>query len=101
MTECIAKKIEFVKALNDVYVKYQGNIDKIEYRVFKNKKFNYMNEWLVVEYRGGSFSAICCSGNSYAAIAAEITKCLYDGVYDQNDYFETLVTGEDWEEETV
>lgn len=101
MTECIAKKIEFVNALNDVYAKYQRNIDKIEYHVFKNKKFNYTNEWLVVEYKGGSFSAIHCSGNSYSAIAAEITKCLDDGFYDQNDYFETLVTSEEWEEETV
>lgn len=92
VSEELLNKVKAIKELNNVIPKYQRNIDNIEYELYEvhfeyegQERVNY-EEFLVVRYRGGAYSAICCNGNSFYAIMAELVKVLDHGNYNHERY---------------
>lgn len=90
--EELLDKVNAIKELNNVIPKYQRNIDNIEYELYEvhftyegQERINY-EEFLVVRYRGGAYSAICCTGDSFYVIMEELVKVLEHGNYNHVRY---------------
>lgn len=90
--EELLNKVNAVKELNNVIPKYQRNIDNIEYELYE-VNFTYegqervtYEEFLIVRYRGGAYSAICCTGDSFYAIMEELVRVLEHGNYNHDRY---------------
>lgn len=92
LDKCLLDKVAAIKELNSIIPKYQKNIENIEYEVYQFT-FTYngretigYEEFLVVRYKGGAYSAICCDGNSFYAIMKELVEVLEHGNYDHERY---------------
>ena len=71
-------KIEFVKGLDKAVSNKVGGIIKVEYVIFQHKEHeSWINEYLVVKYRGGAIQARNCSMNSNGAILEELAKMAF------------------------
>ena len=101
MTDCIRKKIEFVKELNAAITKVQPNVVAIRYRVLAHKVGKWYEEFLEIEYKGGAKTLRNCSGNSCSAILTEIARYLDHGMYDEIRFFETALADPNYTEETI
>ena len=54
LPEYLKKKVDFVKELSDVYSKYQRNVERIDYVVFKTTAdYDGKREFLIITYVGG------------------------------------------------
>ena len=88
LPEYLKKKVDFVKELSDVYSKYQHNVERIDYVVFKTTAdYDGKREFLIITYVGGGRTIKLCTGNSYSAIASEIANHLDNGYYDQVEFY--------------
>ena len=97
LLEYLQKKVDFVKELSDVYSKYQGNVERIDYVVFKyTANYDERREFLIITYVGGRRTIKICTGNSYSAIAREIASYLDNGYYDQIEFYKETISSPDW-----
>ena len=88
LPEYLKKKVDLVKELSDVYSKYQHNVERIDYVVFKTTAgYDGKREFLIITYVGGGRTIKLCTGNSYSAIASEIANHLDNGYYDQVEFY--------------
>ena len=82
--KCLTNNIEFVYKLNKAFGssstsdngKFVGNVDKIDYVCFYDPEFNYYDEFIVINYRGGAIQARNSNWNSLTAIFNEIGPML-------------------------
>lgn len=100
MTDCIRKKVEFVRELNDAVTKVQPNVASIRYRVLHHRD-GWHEEFLEITYNSDARTLRNCSGNSCSAILREIATYLDHGKYDEVEYFEKLRASADYTEETI
>ena len=92
LPEYLKKKVDFVKELSDVYSKYQHNVERIDYVVFKTTAdYDGKREFLIITYVGGGRTIKLCTGNSYSAIASEIANHLDNGYYDQVEFYKETI----------
>lgn len=98
LSEELKKKVNFVKELSEVYSKYQHNIQRMDYVVFKNTAAEYygIREFLIITYVGGKRTIVLCTGNSCSAIAKEITKYLDFSCYEQDEFYQTTISSSNW-----
>lgn len=98
MTDCVKRKIEFVKELNKTLPHYLAGIEEVEYVVFEHKDNpNWYREYLVITYTGGAETIRNCTGNSSGAIFEEIAKYVFYGYYDEVIDFQNLMADtENW-----
>lgn len=96
LTESLKKKINFVKDLNAATVKVQRNVVKVSYEVYEHASYG-TQEYLVVEYNGGAFSARNCNGNSCSAVFEELSKLLEHGYYDEVEDWADIAGSDQWE----
>ena len=101
MTDCIRKKIEFVKELNAAITKVQPNVVAIRYRVLAHRPTEWYEEYLEIEYSSGARTLRHCSGDSCSAILTEISRYLNSGYYGEIAYFESLFASGEYIEETI
>lgn len=90
--ECLREKVELVRDLSKVIVRGQRNVEEVEYELYEVhwtyegiERTGY-EEFLVVRYKGGAYSAIPSNGNSFYAYFNEIAKVLEHGNYDHERY---------------
>lgn len=83
LTEELKDKISFVNNLSIAITSSLSWITKISYEVFENTKYDYIQEYLKVEYKGGAYAIRNCNGNSRTAIFEEVAKLLNGGYYDE------------------
>ena len=88
MKEYLNKKVNFVHGLSKVIAKVQDNVESIDYIVLRNKDFDCISEYLVINYKGGAKTVRTCTGDSCSAIFIEISKYLNSGYYDETPYLE-------------
>lgn len=97
LPEELKKKVDFVKELSEVYSKYQHNIQRMNYVVFKTTAGYYgIREFLIITYNGGKRTIVLCTGNSCSAIAKEITKYLDFGYYAQEEFYQRTIFSPYW-----
>jgi hypothetical protein len=75
-----------------------GSIIDLTYEVFEkvNTTNEYIQEYLVVTYRGGSKTYRSCNMNSLSAILREIGKLSDGGYYDELVNYKNISTSEEW-----
>ncbi len=88
MKEYLNKKVNFVHSISKAITKVQDNVESIDYIVLRNKDFDCVSEYLVINYKGGAKTVRTCTGNSCSAIFIEISKYLNSGYYDETSYLE-------------
>ena len=97
LKEYLKKKVDFVKELSNVYSKYQRNVERIDYVVFKTTAdYDGRREFLIITYAGGGRTIRLCTGNSYSAIAREIAKYLDNGYYDHVEFYKETISSPNW-----
>ena len=92
----VLNKVNFIKELNEVIVKYHGGVNSVEYIVFKHKETEHMEEFLVITYEGGAKSIRNCSGNSFSAVFEELSRYLDTGYYSELEYFRNIENDPNW-----
>lgn len=93
----IESKINFVEQIEAALLPVQRNLDAISYDVFCNTAQNHCKEYLVITYRGGARTVRNCTGNSCAAILAEISRYLNDGYYEEVEFYDALTPENGWQ----
>lgn len=93
MTKGMEKKVNFVKELSKTIVKVQENVTGIEYRIYQNTepgREDWIEEFLVIDYKGGARTVRTCNGNSCSAVLVEIAKYLEHGYYSEESDLKNL-----------
>lgn len=93
LTQGMKKKVNFVQELNAAIVKVQENVTGIEYRIYQNTERdheNWIEEFLVINYKGGARTVRTCNGNSCSAVLEEIAKYLEHGYYSEESDLKNL-----------
>lgn len=97
LPEELKKKVNFVKELSEVYSKYQYNIQRMDYVVFKSTTGRYgIREFLIITYVGGKRTIVLCTSNSCSAIAKEIAKYLDFSCYEQDEFYQRTISSPNW-----
>lgn len=98
LAELLGKK-KFVDCIGQVcgYC-HCGSIYSLTYEVFEkvNTDHVYIQEYLVVTYRGGFKTYRNCNINSLFAILIEIGKLADGGYYKELDDYKKISTSEEW-----
>lgn len=84
--DLLNEKKEQIKDLSNVIIKYQNNIDNIEYQVYTNTFEDFYYEFIIITYKSGSFVAKDCTWNSFSANMSVISECLEGGEYYNKKY---------------
>jgi len=100
MREELINKVKFVKELNEAVSKNQANVESIEYRVYTHVN-GCIQEYLVINYKGGARTVRNCNGNSTSAIFGEIARYLDSGYYNEVGNLEKLEANPDWTLEII
>ena len=95
--EELKSKIAFVRGLNKTISNNIDNVVSIRYDVFKHKERGWVDEYLIIEFKGGSYLARNCSRDSKIAILREIARLVVGGYYEENKTYESHLN-EDWEQ---
>ena len=77
LNETLKDKIKFVADLSKVIGGKVSGIESLDYIVAKHKTQDWIDEYLLVKYKGGAIQARNCSWNSLAAIVDELSKMIY------------------------
>ncbi len=98
--DCISK----TKLVNDISKALKNQrpfstltIDKVELKIFLNKKNMWFEEYVVVTYIGGSIATIRNTCNSVGYTFKNIGKLINGGYYDEVDEYKKLCKDESWE----
>lgn len=77
-----------------------GGITELTYEVFErvDTEHEWIQEYLVVTYRGGSKTYRSCNMNSLSAILREIGKLADGGYYDELTDYKNISTSEKWKQ---
>ena len=89
-------KVKFVNELNNVIPKYKTNVEFIEYRVYEHTEKGWTQEYLVINYNGGSKTVRNCNGNSFSSILQEVSRYLDSGYYDEVDDLKYYENSPNW-----
>ena len=94
----LMEKIAFVRSLSKILGQYIDNVSSLDYKVFKNKKEGYIDEYLVINFKGNGFLARNSSCNSKIAILREIARLCAGGYYEEVIDYKKHFNEEVWEE---
>ena len=94
----LKRKQAFVKEMGETLSQYIGHIASCEYKVFKNTKQGFYDEYLVIHFVGGGWLARRCNWNSCLAILQELAKYIEGGYYEEVDDIKALENDPDWVE---
>ena len=92
----LENKIKFVQELSKTISTFQPNIESIEYVVFKHSVRTWTQEYLVINYNGGSKTVRNCNGNSISAILKELVNYLDSGYYEEVEYLTDYENSPNW-----
>lgn len=84
MDKTLLEKVQAVSELSKTISKYQANVEKVEYKVFEVA--TGIEEFVVITYVGGAYSAIRSNCNSFSAILKIISEYLDSGNYNHKDF---------------
>lgn len=92
----IENKIKFVKSLSESIVPFKSGVVSIDYRVFEYPEKGWTQEYLVINYDGGSKTVRNCNGNSFSSILQEVSRYLDSGYYDEVDDLKYYENSPNW-----
>ncbi len=75
--------------LSEVITKYQSNVEEVRFELYEKEPEGWREEFIIVKYKGGAFSAIGVNGNNFAANYRVVGEVLTSGIYD-HDYYEKV-----------
>lgn len=93
MNKTLLEKVQFVSELSETISKYQRNVEKVEYKVFDVN--GGIEEFVVITYVGGAYSAIRSNWNSFSSIIRIISNYLDSGDYDHQHYLYCQENGQE------
>ncbi len=82
-------KAKQIADLSEVIVKCQGNVKEVRFELYEKEPEGWYEEFIIVEYKGGAYSALGVNGNSFSANYNAIGEVLNSGRYD-HDYYEKV-----------
>ena len=91
--DCYLEKQASIDALNNVITKFQHNVEKVEYQLYA-KQFETgigKEEFIIIHYKGGAYTIIYASGNSFYANYKAIGEWLDHGEYYNRDRYNDVV----------
>jgi hypothetical protein len=95
-TKMYKDKKAFIDKLSEALLMSKTTVMKVSYEVYSryNPEYDttYYAEFAVVTFTGGAKSVRTISGNSDSANFREIGKLLDGGYYDENRYYEDVVS---------
>lgn len=94
----LMEKIDFVRSLSKILGQYIDNVSSLDYKVFKSKKEGYIDEYLVINFKGNGFLARNSNYNSKIAILREIAKLCVGGYYEEVNDYKKHFNEDIWEE---
>lgn len=74
-----------------------GSITEVRYEAYIHKTKDWLQEWLIVTYRGGAIAVRSQDGNSHSAMLRDLAKLADGGYYDEVKAYREMVSSPDWE----
>lgn len=74
-----------------------GSITEVRYEAYIHKTKDWLQEWLIVTYRGGAIAVRSQDMNSHSAMLRDIGKLADGGYYDEVKAYHEMVSSPDWE----
>lgn len=90
----LTQKCNLVSDLNRVYSFWIDSIVEIKYYAYYKK---WIEEFIVIEWKGGGKSYANNNANSLSATARNVARMLDGGVYERVDYYENIMNSNEWE----
>ena len=93
------EKVAFVSKISDAMTQDTRpikNVDKVDYIIFNHIANPWVEEFVVVTFKGGAISVRTCSGTNCSGILTAVAKLIDGGYYDEVDHFEKLFADDNW-----
>ena len=92
-------KKQMVKDLTEVYRKIEwSQIANIDLKKYVNIKQEWEEEFIVLTWTNGLISTANNNMNSLSATARNVAKMLDGGVYENLDYYKSIMNSDEWVE---
>ena len=95
MREELMQKVCAIKEIGEAIAKHIPHIEDIHYEIWQNIR-GFVDEYLVIQYRGGAYSVRNCTANSISATVQEIAERLNGGYYSEVDTWKQMHENPDW-----
>lgn len=101
--QMLKSKVAFVESINEALNKTVAEsklpipeVERVDYVVHLHSNGQWIDERVVITYRGGAIGVRNCSGTSCVGIFTEIAKLLDGGYYDEVERFKDILSSPDW-----
>ena len=86
----LAGKKEFIRQLSEPIATFIPQVAGLEFEAFIPKGRDYIQEYLIVHFRGGAIAARTCNINSNLGNLIEVATLVRGGHYDEVDTYRRL-----------
>ncbi len=87
-----------IDEISPVLAKYLWSVEKAEYRAFYNRKKGWLEEMVIVHFRGGGVAVRNVSINSILVNFDEVVKLCHGGHYDEVEWYRSICKDPEWED---
>lgn len=92
----LKRKHDLVMSLDDTVAKFFVDIKWVEYFAYQKIGSKHIEEFIALEWRTGGYSYANNNANSLSATARNVTRMLDGGVYENLEYYESIMRSDEW-----
>lgn len=96
MIDTYERKRDLVRDLDNTLAPYFPDIKWISYFAYQKIGKEHLEEFIVLEWTSGGKSYANNNCNSLSATARNVTRMLDGGVYENIDYYESIIESKEW-----